>query len=62
MPDSASRPAHVFNFEGAETVFTYKGASGSPTDLVETISAPGGIVSSFTYDTRGRLLTAHPAS
>jgi RHS repeat-associated protein len=61
-PDAQNRPWKVRNFEGKETVFEYWKHNGTvETAKIKQITAPGDIVSSFQYDTRGRLSEAHPA-
>lgn len=57
-PDAWHRPLRVRTFENQETVIEYWNNTSA---LVKKTTAPGGIVSEFTYDGRGRLLTAHPA-
>jgi RHS repeat-associated protein len=56
-PDSNHRPWKIQNFEGQQTVVTY-----TAQHRVDTITAPGGIATNFTYDTNGRLKTLHPAA
>jgi RHS repeat-associated protein len=48
--DQDRRPWKIRNFEGKETVITY-----TDKDSISTIMAPGGLVTSFDYDTKGRL-------
>ena len=45
------------NFEGQQTVTTY-----FQDHNVKDITEPGHIVTSFTYDTKGRVSTVHPAA
>lgn len=55
-PDEHSRPWKVGNYEGRQTIYTYTDGH-----KIETIEAPGGIVDSFEYDSRGRLWRSFPA-
>lgn len=75
--DPQGRPWKVRNFEGQETVTTYKDGSREveiydpefpetitvsvPTLRPLSVTQPGGIASSFVYDERGRLWKHHPA-
>jgi len=57
-PDGLGRPLDVRNFENQKTTYEYWNTTS---DRVKTITAPGGIVTSFTYDTIGRTQSQHPA-
>lgn len=68
--DAQGRPTTVRNFEGKSTTIAYNDFQkpGAPagtivytTDVTST-TLPGSIVSTSSYDSRGRLLTSHPAA
>lgn len=58
-PDAWHRPSIVENFEEQTTAFEYWNNTSAK---IKKITAPGDIVTEFTYDAKGRLSTAHPAS
>ena len=61
-----ARPSVVRDFEGKEATIAYDdpvvGGVTAHTLNVTSVTAPGGIVTTSTYDTRGRLWHHHPAS
>jgi YD repeat-containing protein len=64
--DAQARPWKVRDFEGKETVYTYhdfdrSGVAIKTANLV-SVTAPGNIVTTWTYDSRGRIQTHHPAA